>query len=126
MLSGEMPFYEYLQDSAIIMAVARGTRPTQPSDQRSRKRGLTDLFWSLVEACWVHDPAKRPTAMEVVGQIRSLPNRPMDRRPMDGVPVSAPSQVAIATNHPFSALLPNDADDVDMKELKWISRRLGD
>ena len=32
--------------------------------------GLTDPVWGMASRCWQQDPARRPTATEVVGQLR--------------------------------------------------------
>lgn len=124
MLSGEMPFGDITSDITVVQSVIDGKRPIRPSDERSRKRGLTDTVWELVETCWAQDPAGRPTAKQVVSQLQRLPNRSMDQRPLDGITVPTSSQVAMTTNchNPFSALLPHHTDNCDVQELKWITR----
>lgn len=122
MFSGKLPFYEIEQDYIVIVGVMQGRRPVQPLHEPSGKRGLTQAVWDLVETCWDQDPRKRPTSAQVVNQLRSLPNRPKDLRPLDGIPVPTPSQVVYKkTQHPFSVLISNDADDTDMMNLKCMS-----
>jgi hypothetical protein len=123
MFSGRLPFYEIASDFPVITGVLSGRRPVRPWHELSRKRGLTKEVWDLVEACWAQDLTKRPTATQVVERLRSLPNRPMDQRRFGGIPVPIPSQtVYTMTDHPFSALVPNNEDDDNMQRLKWISR----
>ena len=101
------------------MSVSQGMRPTQPLPDFSTKRGLSDDIWSLIEQCWAQNSTERPTATQVVERLRSLPERPTDRRPYDNITV--PSQVAYnKVNHPFSTLAQN-SEDTDMDDLKWIS-----
>lgn len=123
MLSGQIPFHNITQEMQVLRRVLQGIRPTRPLYNISRDRGLTDDFWNLIQTCWAQDPAERPTATEVVRQLRSLPDRPQDTRSFDDLHISTPSQMVYKkANHPFSSLGPNDEDDDVVQALKCMSR----
>jgi hypothetical protein len=109
MFSGELPFFENPYDVQVILGVMRGKRPTRPSGNLSRTRGFSDEAWNLVEACWAQEPTQRPTADQVVGRLRALPNWQDDQRPLDDFTINFPSQVIYNhTEHPFSVLATAD------------------
>ncbi|GKF26714.1 serine/threonine-protein kinase STE20-like protein, partial [Tanacetum coccineum] len=64
-LTGEEP-YANMHYGAIIGGIVNNTlRPTIPSD--------CDPEWRrLMEMCWVHDPAMRPSFTEIKNQIRVM------------------------------------------------------
>jgi serine/threonine protein kinase len=105
MFSGEYPFQDISNDFQVIFAVQRGRRPSQPSTDLSRTRCLNDELWHIIEACWAKEPSERPTASEIAKRLRALPNRPVDRRPLDDWIISFPSQILPKElGHPFSTL----------------------
>jgi Protein tyrosine and serine/threonine kinase len=61
--TGEPPFPQ-VRPEAVIGRILRGRRPERPEE--SRKLGLSDNVWNMVEACWSKDPSLRPTVSEVV------------------------------------------------------------
>jgi len=124
MFSGNFPFCEVPYDVRVVMGVMSGRRPARPSHDLSTKRGLSDEVWHLVETCWAQKPIERPTATQVVKQLRALPNRPIDNRRFDDdLPIPAPSQETYRhDNHPFSALKPANEDSEEMQDLKWVSK----
>jgi hypothetical protein len=104
MFSGEVPFYEDPNDFRVMLGVVQGKRPTLPSQDLSKIRGLSDIVWKLIETCWAHDPMVRPAAKYVVEQFHALPNQPMDERPVDDF-IDFPSQIPYNhTDHPFYGL----------------------
>ncbi|KAG8700533.1 hypothetical protein FRC08_004647, partial [Ceratobasidium sp. 394] len=62
-ISGRVPYAEYKVDRAIIRALDRKEFPTRPKEVSS------DWIWSLLEACWDHDPEARPSASWVYDQV---------------------------------------------------------
>lgn len=102
-----------------------GKRPARPLHDLSRTRGLNDEVWSLVESCWAQNPAERPSADQVVKQLRSLPNRPSDQRPFDHLAMFD-QRSWLERDHPFSTLAPNNENSAEMEDLKWISRPMDD
>ncbi|KAG8729729.1 hypothetical protein FRC10_003487 [Ceratobasidium sp. 414] len=62
-ISGRVPYVEYKVDRGIIRALDRKEFPTRPREVSS------DWIWSLLEACWNHDPEARPSASWVYDQV---------------------------------------------------------
>jgi hypothetical protein len=86
-----------------MLSAAQGQRPSLPPPYSSKIRGLSDVVWDLVTVCWSHNPLDRPTADHVVEQLRALPNRPVDERPIDDFTANF-SQAPYHVEHPFSIL----------------------
>ncbi|KAH0578523.1 hypothetical protein H2248_003673 [Termitomyces sp. 'cryptogamus'] len=65
--AGELPYAHLTREAAIMKYVPIGMRPTQPPVSSSSWSvwGLTEDIWSLMEACWVAQPAERPPIQEV-------------------------------------------------------------
>ncbi|KAJ6507791.1 kinase-like domain-containing protein [Mycena vitilis] len=62
MLAGKAPFSELRMDGAVAAAVLDGCRPSRPECCSAPMDGL----WDLLQSCWDQEPAKRPTATEIV------------------------------------------------------------
>jgi hypothetical protein len=125
MFSGQFPFLDFSNDFQVMFAVMQGQRPSRPTHELSHTRGFNDEIWHVIEVCWDQDPDKRPTASKVVESIRGLPNRPLDRRPLNDFDKTLPSQVLSMHNradHPFATLASSPEDTNKMQELKWVSR----
>lgn len=105
MFSGNIPFHEQKADTAVLLSLLQQRRPARPSDALSKWRGLGDEVWTIVETCWAHDSTNRPTARQAVELLQSLPNRCIDRRPVDTFSANLlPHSLFNHTNHPLSAL----------------------
>jgi hypothetical protein len=105
MFSGTYPFYDIKANLLVMRAVAQGRRPCRPSHDLSQVRGLNAEIWDLINTCWTTEPSERPSSGQIVEQLRALPDRPVDRRPVDNFNLSFSSQVLQnQVNHPFSAL----------------------
>lgn len=105
MFSGEIPFHEKRYEIEVLYSVLEGKRPDRPLHTLSKTRGLSDEVWSIIETCWSQEPAKRPTAKQVVLQLQALPCICIDARPPDDFDTNFPSQTLYNhTDHPFSAL----------------------
>jgi len=125
MFSDQYPFPDISGDFQVMFAVKQGRRPSRPSDQLSQTRGLNDAIWQIIQTCWMHDPSARPSATQVVENLRSLPNRPIDQRPLYDFDKALPSQLLSMHNradHPFSTLAASPEDTHEMTQLKWASR----
>jgi len=128
MFSDQYPFPDISVDFQVMFAVKQGKRPSRPSHEISRIRGLNDNIWHIIEACWTQDPSARPSATKVVEDLRNLPNRPDDRRPLNDFDKSLPSQMLSmheSADHPFATLAANSDDSAEMQDLKWVSREWG-
>ena len=66
-----------------MVTIQQGRRPSRPSHDLGRIRGMSDALWDLVTACWCPEPSERPSASQVVKAIRAMPDRQVDHRPCD-------------------------------------------
>ncbi|KAF8063193.1 kinase-like domain-containing protein, partial [Lyophyllum atratum] len=59
--TGLLPFYEYPNDTLVVVRVWSGVRPTCPPHNREQylSRGLTEDMWALMTDCWGRDPLAR-------------------------------------------------------------------
>jgi len=116
MFSGDCPFHNIKNDFQVIFAVKLGKRPSHPSHDLCRIRGLTDKIWDLLQTCWTTEPSERPSAGQIVEQLRALPDRPVDQRPLDNFNNLFPSRVLLdQANNPFSLLTASIEDTRDMQ-----------
>ncbi|KAG9101946.1 hypothetical protein FRC06_002458, partial [Ceratobasidium sp. 370] len=60
-VTGKVPYAEYKVDRAIIRALDRGQLPKCP-EEFTFQNGQENWMWSLLKACWGHDPKARPPA----------------------------------------------------------------
>jgi hypothetical protein len=104
MFSGDVPFYENPSDIRVILSVMQGKRPTPPSHDLSKIRGLSDAVWKLIETCWAQDSKTRPTAQSIAVQLNSLPNRPVDERLVDDFLDFRSPMLYTYVEHPFYTL----------------------
>src|SRR5882762_1378332 len=104
MFSGEIPFGK-MNDTKFITEILKHKRPTRPdpSNDLCRMRGLNDDIWELINLCWSSPSSSRPSAGQIVEHLQTLPNQPIDKRPLDNFPVSLSPQILISQpDHPFS------------------------
>ncbi|KIJ99179.1 hypothetical protein K443DRAFT_680168 [Laccaria amethystina LaAM-08-1] len=64
LLTGRPPFSHRRHAAQAIRDVVTGLRPP-----KERCTEVDENVWKLLEACWMHDPAKRPSACDVLRQI---------------------------------------------------------
>src|ERR1700691_2127210 len=107
MFSGTYPFHHIANDFKVILAIQQGKRPSPPSHNLSRVRGWSDEILHLIAACWTEKPRERLSAGHIVEKLRALPDRPVDKRPLDTFNTHFPSQVS--QSHPFSVLVTSAA-----------------
>ncbi|KAJ6507790.1 kinase-like domain-containing protein [Mycena vitilis] len=67
-VAGNPPFPKLRMDGAVINAVLGGCQPSRPESCSGSP--LLDALWDTVQSCWDKEPAKRPTAAEVVRRLR--------------------------------------------------------
>ncbi|KAJ7915382.1 kinase-like domain-containing protein [Mycena leptocephala] len=67
LLTGKPPFPDLHMDSAVIDAVLKGRRPSQPTSCSGTPS--LDSLWNLLENCWAGLPEMRPTALQIVEQL---------------------------------------------------------
>jgi hypothetical protein len=83
MFSGDYPFREIAAGLQVIFAAKQGKRPPRPSHDLCRTRGLDDRMWHLMETCWAGKSSERPTAFQIVEQLRALPSPYINQRSPD-------------------------------------------
>jgi hypothetical protein len=71
--AGQIPFHETALDSAVILAVIEGKRPSRPTGELPRTRGLDNNMWNLISQCWASKAVERITSAEIVERVRGLP-----------------------------------------------------
>jgi hypothetical protein len=66
---------------AVIFHIVGGGRPQRPSKDECLLE-MGDSMWGLIESCWKHDPAGRPSMGEVEGNLLQMtdPERTMKRQ----------------------------------------------
>ncbi|KAF8071438.1 kinase-like domain-containing protein [Lyophyllum atratum] len=69
--TGSIPFESIARDTALMLQIKFGTRPTRPAEASSSWShwGLTESIWSLMEACWNAAPTDRPTIEAVISGL---------------------------------------------------------
>ncbi|KAF5383204.1 hypothetical protein D9615_004938 [Tricholomella constricta] len=67
--TGEYPFQDVPYELTVMLNVSRGERPRRPRGLVYLDRGLNDRMWRLMEDCWEHVAADRPTASQIIGRL---------------------------------------------------------
>lgn len=89
MFSGDKPWLNFSKDMHVMVAVAKGRRPSRPTQDSSMVRGLNDEIWGIIESCWAQDPTDRPAAVQIVERIlASFPDHRFDERHLDNFDMS--------------------------------------
>ena len=111
MFSGETPFYDIPAEARIILSVMAGRRPTWPSYNSSRVRGLSDDMRALVETCWDQKLTNRPAATQIVQQLQVLAGGRPDQRQQDDFSLNHPPHAMLSNQaeHPFATLSNGDS-----------------
>jgi Protein tyrosine and serine/threonine kinase len=106
MFSGKIPFKDVDLDE-LRLVLQTGERPSLPADDLSRRRGLSAEMEDLIQDCWAQDPMKRPSADEIVEQLKLFPNRPkVDQRQVNEIGTSFFMQLlGNQVDNRFSALI---------------------
>ena len=66
LFTGWVPFSEIRQDMAVMAAILHGTRPERPSNDDLPVVELDDSLWSVMQRCWLANPASRPSIFNVL------------------------------------------------------------
>jgi hypothetical protein len=110
--SGNIPFFQYKQDGAVILAAMRGEKPTHPTEEICHLHGLQDNIWELMQCCWKEQPSERPVATEIASIIAQLPICKADQRPVNEWDNTLPSRLSyFLTEHPFPPTFANIIED---------------
>jgi hypothetical protein len=57
---------------AVMNTITHGERPPRP--QALRATPFFDCIWRLIDSCWAQEEAKRPTMVQVLGQLHHAPH----------------------------------------------------
>ncbi|KAF8606316.1 kinase-like protein [Ceratobasidium sp. AG-I] len=71
-LTGKMPFSEYISDIQHMSAVMKGCLPRRPSTESAPQLG--DCMWELMNECWRRDPKLRPSTTQVLDRLKLIRN----------------------------------------------------
>jgi hypothetical protein len=71
MFSGKVLF-ENLEIHELLPRVQGGERPSLPTDDLSRRRGLNPEMEDIIRDCWNQEPTERPSADKVVERLQLL------------------------------------------------------
>ncbi|KAJ6581547.1 kinase-like domain-containing protein [Mycena capillaripes] len=67
--TGKPPFSDVSHDAAVMLRVMAKERPARPCDAEGRKL-MSDTLWNLVQQCWSHEVAERPSMAHVVEMMQ--------------------------------------------------------
>ncbi|KAF8596623.1 kinase-like protein [Ceratobasidium sp. AG-I] len=101
LVSGETPFCEIPGgDFQAVTAMARGIRPDHDAYPNVQQLSDPNALWGLLEECWLHDAAKRPSMGEVVMRIRGIKEgqNELGRRDPPVVPAPGPRRRSQGTS----------------------------
>ena len=102
MFSGKLPF-ENLEMHELLPRVQGGERPSLPTDDLSRRRGLNPEMEDIIRDCWTQEPTKRPSADKVVERLQLL--QLVDQRPLNEIGTSFFTQLLRnQMDNPFAIL----------------------
>ncbi|KAF7309834.1 hypothetical protein MIND_00355300 [Mycena indigotica] len=70
LIQGKPPFADIIHDAAVMLRVMAKERPARPRDPESGRSLISDSLWAVVQQCWAHNIAERPTMARVVEMIK--------------------------------------------------------
>ncbi|KAF8603730.1 kinase-like protein [Ceratobasidium sp. AG-I] len=73
-VTGKVPYSEYLQDLGIIRALDKNKPPVRPAEFASANE-QANAIWTLLLQCWDHDSAMRPGASFVLSSLQNTVGR---------------------------------------------------
>nr|GAT45690.1 predicted protein [Mycena chlorophos] len=68
LIQGKPPFFEIKEDMAVVLRVLAKERPARP------QAVVSNSVWSIMQPCWAHDPAQRPSMARVVEMMQETMN----------------------------------------------------
>ncbi|KAF7308507.1 Protein kinase domain-containing protein [Mycena chlorophos] len=74
LVQGQPPFCEIKEDMAVVLRVLEGYRSPRPCDPATGQPLISHALWAIVERCWTHDPAQRPSMARVVEMMQESRN----------------------------------------------------
>ncbi|THV01710.1 hypothetical protein K435DRAFT_775967 [Dendrothele bispora CBS 962.96] len=74
-LSGRIPYHYVRNDAQVIIELHKGNKPRRPA-----ALFVTDMQWAFIQKCWHDVPDQRPTAMEVLAEVKELHKASLEHR----------------------------------------------
>ena len=71
MLCGHIPYHDFPDDIAVIVAIMDGVRPEKPDN--ATLLGFTEELWDIVEQCWSEDRRARPVVEDILACLNGVP-----------------------------------------------------
>ena len=116
MFSGKLPFADVGKIYDIIPLLQKGSRPSLPKDELSRRRGLGPEMEDLIRDCWAQESKKRPFADKVVERLQLLCNQPVDQGPVTEIVTPFSTKVLRTQVNNLFALLSVEFQGSDLRE----------
>ncbi|KAG6917751.1 hypothetical protein DXG01_001289 [Tephrocybe rancida] len=68
------PFFEYPRESAVLLKVTAGIRPSLPDsfETNLERHGLSNQIWNLMNGCWNSQPNQRPTIKQAISLLDAM------------------------------------------------------
>jgi len=77
-LCGHIPYHDFPDDIAVIVAVMEGVRPKKP--ENAAHLGFTEELWDTVKQCWLEDWKARPGVEDILSCLNGAPPSWQTRR----------------------------------------------
>lgn len=87
-ISTKLPFYEEDKDEIVMKFIIDSERPDRQDPVTKIKLVPDENLWGILESCWEHEPAKRPTFENICDILKMI------RKKSKQVPGSSPSTSA--------------------------------
>ncbi|KAH7340115.1 kinase-like domain-containing protein [Rhizoctonia solani] len=71
-ITGDVPYAHIARDCAVMNQIIGGKLPTRPEAHMISDGYYADTLWSLLNQCWAYDYRKRPTAVYIQHQMKSI------------------------------------------------------
>jgi hypothetical protein len=98
-LSKNVPYYKYIQDSQIRSALSQDEHPTRPVSADSSTDEIDDESWKLIMQCCTLEPESRLKLADIRNRLKNL--GPEDNRP---VAKPLPGAEVQKDRHPYDAV----------------------
>jgi len=70
-LYGHIPYHDFPDDKAVIVAIMKGVRPKKPVD--GTLLGFTAILWDTIKQCWLEDRRARPGVEDILSCLNGVP-----------------------------------------------------
>jgi len=67
LVTGSLPYSQYLNEAAVAVAIWNGEQPKRPSGEV-----VSDELWAVIQQCWDEDPTKRPSSDNLITLLKGV------------------------------------------------------